>query len=263
MNTIYIILIAVGLIVVGTLITLLVSYILHKKQGLSAEENYVRNLLPGIDCGACGCKTCAEFAKKVSVYEKNCDECKVNTFANREKLKRHFEKPLDANIKNVAFIKCKAGNRCEDKYNYLGEQSCQACEKLHSGKKACKAACLGCGDCASICPFNAIKINENGVAVVDATRCTGCEKCVASCPNNLITMIPATQRVAVVCNNTFDDAGIVKSCSVACTRCEICVKTCPVNAISMQNGLPVVDPLKCINCGRCVAACPTKVISKL
>ena len=263
MDILYIILIALVALLVAVLVLILVSYIASKKKGLTPEENYIKTLLPGIDCGTCGCETCEEFAKKVAIGAAQCDACKVNTFANREKLKRHLVRPLDTNIKNVAFVRCKGGTSCKNKYNYIGEPSCSACERLHSGIKACKAACIGCGDCVKACPFNAIEISEKGTAVVNEFKCTGCAECVKACPNKLIAMIPTTQKVAVVCNNTFDDSGIVKSCSVACVRCEECVKACPSGAISMQNGLPVINANKCINCGRCVAVCPTHVISHL
>ena len=263
MDILYLILIAVGLIFVAVLIVALISYWTTKKQGLSHEENYVKNLLPGIDCGACGCKTCAEFAKCVANGECNSDKCKVNTFANREKLKRHFVKNVETNIKNVAFVKCKGGCSCKDKYDYIGNKSCEAIEHLHSGQKACKAGCIGCGDCAKKCPFGAISISPKGVAIVDEYKCTGCEKCIDVCPNKLITMVPSTQNVAVVCNNTFDDAGIAKECEVACIRCKTCVNVCPAGAITMVNNLPVIDPSKCTSCGKCIASCPKHVISHI
>ena len=220
-------------------------------------------MLPGIDCGACGCKSCAEFAKKVAAHEADADACKVNTFRNSQKLSRHFEKPIDRSVKRVAFVRCKGGTKCTQKYDYVGENSCYACEKLHSGKLACKAGCLGCGDCVKVCPYNAIFISERGVAEVNASKCTGCGRCTKICPNNLIELISTSQKVNVVCNNSYDDKGITKICSVGCVRCESCVRVCPHDAIRMENNLPVIDPAKCTNCGKCVAACPTKVISHL
>ena len=247
---------AVGLVV-------LISYIITKKQSLSAEEMYIKNLLPGIDCGVCGCKTCAEFAKKVTNGERKPEECKVNSFVNYQKLKRHLVSDVNTSVADVAFVKCKGGSKCTNKYDYLGEISCDACDNMHSGNKSCKAACLGCGDCVQACKFDAISISKRGTAVVDPMKCTGCEQCVKSCPNDLIVMLPVTQKVAPCCNNTYDDEGIVQKCKVGCIRCEACVRACPSGAITMQNGLPVIDSAKCINCGKCVAACPTHVITHI
>ena len=264
MNTFYAILIAVVALAVAVCGVVLISYYTNKKKGINKSDvSYIHNLLPGIDCKACGCSSCEEFAKKVAEFKADSDECKINTFRNKQKLKRHFEKPLDANAKRVAFIKCKGGDKCKDKYKYIGENSCAACERLHSGSKACKAACLGCGDCVKVCKYGAIEINDRNVAQVNPYKCTGCGKCVSSCPNNLIELIPSTQRVAVVCNNTYDDAGIIKICPVGCVRCETCVKVCPTGAIKMEKGLPVIDPSKCNHCGKCVSSCPSHTISHI
>ncbi len=47
------------------------------------------------------------------------------------------------------------------------------------------AKCVGCGKCASACPFDAISIVD-GKAVVDASRCRGCRACVSACPTGAI-----------------------------------------------------------------------------
>jgi heterodisulfide reductase subunit A len=46
--------------------------------------------------------------------------------------------------------------------------------------------CLGCELCESICPFHAIKIDEEGIAEVIAVTCKGCGVCAASCPAQAI-----------------------------------------------------------------------------
>lgn len=263
MNTFLIILVSLLVLALAVGVVVLISYIITKKQGLSAKEMYIKNLLPGIDCGVCGCKTCAEFAKQVANGERKPEGCKVNSFSSYQKLKRHLVDNNTTSVSDVAFIRCKGGNKCTNKYDYLGEGSCDACDNLHSGKKSCKAACLGCGDCVKACKFDAISINERGVAVVDPMKCTGCEQCLASCPNGLIVMLPVTQKVAPCCNNTYDDEGIIKKCSVGCIRCEACVRACPSGALKMQDGLPVIDSSKCTNCGKCVATCPTHVITHI
>jgi len=40
----------------------------------------------------------------------------------------------------------------------------------------------GCGQCATLCQFGAIRENETGF-VVDPIRCEGCKVCVAFCPS--------------------------------------------------------------------------------
>jgi len=45
-----------------------------------------------------------------------------------------------------------------------------------------KYKCIGCGNCAYICPGNAIKIVSPGVAQINEDACLGCGACVSVCP---------------------------------------------------------------------------------
>ena len=44
--------------------------------------------------------------------------------------------------------------------------------------------CTGCGDCALICPVDAIDMGK--VAVIDEDVCNGCSHCIAACPEGAI-----------------------------------------------------------------------------
>lgn len=64
--------------------------------------------------------------------------------------------------------------------------------------------CSGCGLCASVCPFDAIEIKEEGgrrIAKVNVIRCKGCGACAATCPSG------AMQQ------NYFTDAQIISEVS--------------------------------------------------
>ena len=50
------------------------------------------------------------------------------------------------------------------------------------------AKCTGCGTCVKLCPYNAIRKNESGVAKVNDVLCKGCGVCSASCPEKAINM---------------------------------------------------------------------------
>jgi len=60
-------------------------------------------------------------------------------------------------------------------------------EEFYSGNEADidREKCDGCGLCASLCQFDAIKQNGDGF-MVDPVRCEGCKVCVAFCPNEAI-----------------------------------------------------------------------------
>ncbi len=46
--------------------------------------------------------------------------------------------------------------------------------------------CTGCGKCVVACPYNAINLNGDGKAEVNAALCKGCGTCAAACPSDAI-----------------------------------------------------------------------------
>jgi len=48
--------------------------------------------------------------------------------------------------------------------------------------------CTGCSVCVDACPFDAIRINEEGIAEIDEEKCTLCGACVDACPFDAIEM---------------------------------------------------------------------------
>ena len=239
------------------------NFIAKQKTKKSNTANVLTELMPGINCKQCGRKTCAKFAKDLAAGKTVVDGCPYMSKSNYKKAKKIVESERKIKFDQVAFVKCKGGKDCESKFQYVGDNSCATKNLLHSGDKFCPFACLGCGDCAKACPYNAIYISEKGCAVVDKTKCTGCGECVKACPNSLISMVSSDQFVDVVCNNSSKDTIVTRNCKVSCTHCESCIASCPNGAIQMVGGLPKIDNKKCIKCGKCVSACPNHVISRL
>lgn len=220
-------------------------------------------LMPAINCKQCGRKTCAKFAKDLSMGKTVLDYCPYMTKSNYKKAKKVIESNRKVKFDKVALVKCKGGYDCENKFQYIGDNTCASKNLQHSGDKYCPFACLGCGDCAKACPYDAIKISDKGCAVVDKSKCAGCGECVKVCPNSLITLVPSQQFVDLICKNSSRNAVITRNCSVSCTHCETCISSCPTKAITMVGGLPKIDSKKCIKCGKCVSACPNHVISRI
>ncbi len=50
-----------------------------------------------------------------------------------------------------------------------------------------KDTCTGCESCVSICPVEAISM-QDGKAVIDEEKCTDCGACVDECPVEAISM---------------------------------------------------------------------------
>jgi len=56
--------------------------------------------------------------------------------------------------------------------------------------KVDKSKCAGCGACIEVCPHGAIKIGEDGKAVIDQEKCRNCKRCIEACPFGAIVEVP-------------------------------------------------------------------------
>lgn len=263
MDLVFQILIIVGLIVIVVAATLLISWQVNKRKGVRADVDYVHKLLPGIDCGKCGSKTCLEHAQKICNRTAVAAHCPLIDSESHQKIRQGFKTDPSHNPHLTAVVKCKGGCNCADKYHYVGASSCWCVNKLHDGNKTCPVACLGCGDCVKKCRFGALSISKRGTAIVDPAKCVGCGECVKACPNKLIELVPYGKKVDAICSYTGNDKEVIDNCTVSCIHCNECVKVCPSKAITNNNGKIEIDASKCIHCNKCVFACPKKVISRL
>ena len=89
----------------------------------------------------------------------------------------------------VALVRCSPEREFEkDRMNYYGVKSCKLFATQCETEDFCDWGCIGLGDCALVCPQEAINIVK-GTAVV-SNLCNGCGKCVAECPKKLIKLVP-------------------------------------------------------------------------
>lgn len=63
--------------------------------------------------------------------------------------------------------------------------SCVNKDKGPVAKKACAAACIGCGLCLKTCQHGAIVLEDN-IAYIDYSKCKLCRECEAVCPTGAI-----------------------------------------------------------------------------
>ncbi|BDU49700.1 RnfABCDGE type electron transport complex subunit B [Haliovirga abyssi] len=219
--------------------------------------------LPGANCGACGYPGCSGYAEAVAGGKAEINLCAPGGGAVVEKISEIMG--LNADIdeeKKVARVMCHGDNsKTTKKFEYdVTLKSCAASNLYYIGDKSCTYGCLGYGDCVAVCPFDAIHINDKGIAEVDEEKCTACGKCVIECPKHIINIVPEKSRHTVFCSSKDKGADSRKVCDVSCIGCGICAKNCPVNAITVENNLAKIDPEICINCGICELKCPTNAI---
>lgn len=241
--------------------------ILSKVMAVPVDEKAaaIEEILPGANCGACGFSGCGGYAAALGKGDtKETGLC--NPGGNAVSVK--IAEIMGLNAANVepmtAVVFCQGKNDMAlKKMEYAGVPSCKLASQLFGGDKECIYGCVGLGDCARVCPYDAIMLCD-GVAVVSPEICRACKKCVNTCPKGIIGLVPKSQMsAAVLCKNHDKGALTRKECSAGCIGCTKCVKACPGGAVSMDKNVSVVDYTKCTACGACVEACPTKAIELL
>ena len=202
----------------------------------------VESLLPGANCGGCGEAGCHALAEKIVTGECPPTKCLA---VKGEALKQIFEcigKSVEISEKKIARIACSGGNNVAVRYaTYNGLHGCKAAQLAPGGGKGCAWGCLGFGDCAEACPFNAININENGLPTVNPALCVGCGVCVSACPKHLISLHSVNDKLWVACNNRDKGADVIPVCAVGCLGCGICSKDAPAGLVEIKNNLPQID----------------------
>lgn len=222
----------------------------------------IREALPGANCGACGFPGCDGYANAVVTGKAPVNGCPVGGQETADAVAQIMGVVAEAGEKKVARVLCKGGVNCQDRALFDGIKDCKAENIIDGGGfKACNFGCLGGGTCVEVCSFDAIFINDDGVAEVDPEKCTSCGVCIEACPKNIIELVPYKQQVVVDCINTERGGHVKKNCSNACIACTLCVKVCPHDAIHVENNIAKIDYDKCTNCGLCAEKCPTKAIT--
>lgn len=222
----------------------------------------VKEILPGANCGACGYAGCSKFAEAVINGEVDPGGC----IPGGEEVVNEIASVLGIEVSStappVATVFC-IGDiyRAADRFIYDGVEDCTVADQMYGGFKACTYGCLGLGNCARACPFDAIRMGTHGLPVVDIEKCTGCGLCVKECPRNLIQMLPpGNEGHLALCSSQDRGKAVSKVCEVGCIACKACVKACPQEAIEMDGKLAVIDLGKCNDCGDCVEKCPPGTI---
>ena len=224
------------------------------------RELAVLEVLPGANCGACGFPGCSGFAKALVEGSANPSACTPGGKETVEKVAHILGVAAVSADPEVAVVICQGDNlKARNKYRYLGVEDCNAAQKIADGPKECPGGCLGLGTCVRACPFGAIEITAEGLAVISREKCTGCTKCVGVCPRTVIRMTPLRATTHVLCNSHDKGAAVRKYCQVGCIACHICKKAAP-EAYEIEKFLARVNYEHHAEAGPGVEKCPTKCI---
>ncbi|AKH19471.1 Fe-S cluster protein [Sedimenticola thiotaurini] len=222
----------------------------------------VEDLLPRANCGACGSPGCRPFAEGLIEGTYEPAQCTVNSKEINEQIANYLGVDLGTQVKRVARLACAGGTHVAYiRASYDGMSSCRAAALVAGGGKGCAWGCLGMGDCADVCDFDAISMNKYGLPMVNESLCTACGDCVDICPKDLFELHSVNEQLFVACRNLEKGEEAENECEVICTACERCAVDSPEGLIEIKNNLAVIDYSKNDLASRvAIERCPTGAI---
>ena len=222
----------------------------------------VEEMLPHANCGACGQPGCRPFAEALIKGDTDPGLCTVSPKEMTHAIADFLGVEVGQHEQRVARLACAGDTHtARTRALYQGLESCRAAALVSGGQRRCTWGCLGFGDCADVCDFDAITLNRFGLPVVDADKCTACEDCVEVCPKDLFSIHPISHRLWVACKNRDTKAEAEAVCEVTCNGCGRCVTDAPEGLIALDGNLAVVDYTKNALASRiAIERCPTGAI---
>ena len=196
--------------------------------------------LPGANCGGCGFVGCGEYAEAVAAGGTDITLCAPGGAACAGQLAEIMGVEVEQTFPYRAVVHCAAQTQQRlGRTDYLGEPTCVAAN-LVAGVQGCTYGCLGLGDCVASCPYDAIHIVD-GLSTVDYDKCVGCKNCARVCPRNIITMVPfkAERMLVVACSNKDFGPQVKAVCDIGCIGCKACTKH--AEPMGMEGHLSVID----------------------
>jgi 4Fe-4S ferredoxin len=144
--------------------------------------------------------------------------------------------------------------------------------------------CNGCGICVDICPVKAIEAGplfeiatgmDAPPVIIDQTKCTFCGMCASFCPVKAVKMDSDGVDILEMTGNfpRLDSNVVINE---KCLPCVLCEKVCPQEAIKLELTIPTkeevapykvgqegeiaVDMNACNFCGLCAHLCPAFIL---
>ncbi len=249
----------IGLLAAAVLYFVAKKFYVHEDERIAEVEAE----LPGANCGSCGYKGCHDFAVACCAATSLEDlYCPGAGSAGMEKIADILGlKPSGAHPQKAVVTCAGSCSMRPSVRRYDGVRRCSIEASFSEGESDCAYGCLGCGDCVSACPYDALHMDaDTGLPVVNPDNCVGCGRCVDACPRGVMQLVPepesGAQIMYVACRNKDKGAQAMKECQVSCIGCGKCKKVCEHEAVSLNGPLALIDPAKCVGCGECEQACP-------
>ena len=218
----------------------------------------VREALPGANCGGCGFSGCDAYARAVAEGKAGVSQCPVGGAEVAGRIAAVMGVDAEKMERKAAVVMCRGGQeKCRIRFSYDGPRSCRSAALAGDGDKACRYSCLGWGDCERACPFGAIHVNEERLAVVHENACRGCGVCVDVCPRGVLRLMPVEHAVHRMCSAMERGKVVRENCSAGCLGCGKCERSCKFGALKLVSQLPEIDLEKCVGCMCCADNCPT------
>ena len=122
----------------------------------------VLEILPGVNCGACGYAGCADFAEHVVEDSAPLTGCPVGGFDVAQQIGSIMGQDVSTSEAEYPYVRCQGGVNCVNRFDYVGMEDCKAVMMLSDGEKGCSFGCMGRGACVRACPFGSWRRRPGG-----------------------------------------------------------------------------------------------------
>jgi len=256
MFTPILILTAIGLFIAFA-VAIIVRYFGMPEDPLKQQ---ITDLMPGANCGGCGFAGCGAYATAMAEGKAKPGKCPSMSSENAAKIAELLGVTVEKSEPMVAIVCCSGDdNTASRNAFYNGVNNCRDAMQIDAGTKSCSYGCLGLGSCANACPFHAIEMTPQHLAVVHPELCTGCGKCVDTCPKNIIKLVPRSAKIHVFCSSPLRGAEKRKVCKSGCIGCQKCKKAAEEGQIEMNGSLAVIN-YENPPAAEIASQCPTHVL---